>query len=70
MSADNPKYGDWIRITWMEGEPVAQVIDTDDYGNPVIEHPTLPGLAPITVDVFDWICGPDDPRFTQYGDGI
>lgn len=46
--------GDWIRVTWMEGNPAAEVIDFDDYGNPVVEHPLLPGLGPIILEDYGW----------------
>lgn len=45
--------GDWIRITWMRGEPTAEVIGIDEQGWPVIEHPETPGIGPMTVDVYD-----------------
>jgi hypothetical protein len=55
------KRGDWIRVTWMDGQPCAEVIEIDDYGDPIIEHPLLPGLGPMSVDVWEFAAGADDP---------
>lgn len=52
--------GDWICITWMEGQPTAEVIGIGECGWPVVEHPLLPGLGPITVDVYDLVARKND----------
>ena len=53
--------GDWIKVTWMEGEPTAEVIGLDEHGWPVIEHPATPGIGPMTCDVYDIVARHDDP---------
>ncbi len=54
--------GDWIRISWMDGAPTVEVIGIDDFGYPVVEHPRTPGIGPMTVDVYDWVCSGADSR--------
>lgn len=58
---DHVAPGDWIRIDWMDGAPVAQVLSLDDEGNPVVIHPKLPGLGAMSVDVYTLAAHRHDP---------